>query len=141
MEVRIKNTSNNPLPEYKTCGSSALDIALSQDCVVKPHKVSMAHTGLFIETPKDYSTYLIARSSLHKKGLMLANSIGVIDSDYRGELLIALFNFTDEEVSVCSGERVAQIMLVPVIHTTLVSVAELSETERGDGGFGSTNKV
>lgn len=128
-----------PLPSYATEGSVAFDLASSEDITIAPHAMTLIPTGLVIATPKGYALVLVARSSLFKKkGLMLANSIGIIDQDYCGpndKIMIAVWNTTNASVDVAKGERLAQGLFLPV------EKAEWKEglTSTDDrGGFGST---
>jgi dUTP pyrophosphatase len=108
---------------------------------VEPHKTAMIHTGIAMEIPEGYAGLIFARSGLAcKRGLAPANKVGVIDADYRGEIIVALHNHTDSPVTVEGGERVAQISLVPFLKAEYTLSDELSDTVRGAGGFGSTGK-
>ena len=101
----------------------------------------MIPTGLSMELPVGYAGFIYARSSLGtKRGLAPANKVGVIDSDYRGEFMVALHNHGLDAQTVCHGERIAQLVIAPVVTPGFTEVAELSDTERGAGGFGSTGK-
>ena len=101
----------------------------------------MIHTGLAMEIPEGYAGLIFARSGLaSKRGLAPANKVGVVDPDYRGEFMVALHNHTDEEKIVDGGERVAQLVIVPFLKAEFLVSEELSDTVRGEGGFGSTGK-
>lgn len=129
------------MPAYETEGASAMDIAASEARCIAPGEVVNVPTGLYLEVPKGFCALLFARSSLHKKKLMLANSVGVIDSDYRGEVKVPVFNFSnDTHATIEQGERIAQIAFVVIPGINWQIVQTLSETARGCGGFGSTGK-
>ncbi|MBQ4136762.1 MAG: dUTP diphosphatase [Clostridia bacterium] len=142
-EVKIKKVRKGAvIPEYATSGSAALDLRSAADeCIVIPARSRAAiPTGIAIAT-EDASVVSIvcARSGLATKhGICLANGIGVIDSDYRGEILVSLLNNSDTDFTVEPGDRVAQLMFMPVLTAKLLECDELDKTERGEGGFGST---
>ncbi len=144
MNVKVVNKSRHPLPSYKTEGSCGMDLRANLEEVktLKPLERAMIPTGLFFEIPKGIEGQIRARSGLSlKKGITLINGIGTIDSDYRGELGILVVNLSDEEVTIEDGDRIAQMvfMAYEVAHWVQVeSLDELSETERGEGGFGHT---
>ena len=110
---------------------------------IKPGSLVMIPTGIAIELPeKDLAAFLFARSGLGvKHGICLANGVGVIDSDYRGEICVGLCNVSDKDYTVSPGERIAQMVIMPAVCAEFVQVQQLGETERGSGGFGSTGKV
>lgn len=129
------------LPEYATAGAACFDIKANETCVVLPGDRCVVSTGLSFEVPDGYVMLVYSRSGHgFNKGVRLVNSVGVIDSDYRGEVLIGLHNDSDVLFKVYKGDRIAQAMLMPVPRATLVEADNLSETERGTGGFGSTGK-
>lgn len=132
------------LPEYATPGSAALDLrsAADNDITIAPGERMSIPTGIAISPETSEVVAIIAaRSGLSTKhGITLANGIGVIDSDYRGEISVSLRNTSDVPYTIAAGERMAQLMFMPVLQAALVPVAELDETERGTGGFGSTGK-
>lgn len=139
MKIKVINKSDYPLPRYMTDGAACMDICISNDIEIEPCEISIAHTGIFVEIPRGWCIILVERSSLHKQGLSLANSVGVIDSDYRGEIIIPLLNIGCHRQFVKAGSRVVQAMLKPIEKIEWELVNELSETERNDGGFGSTS--
>ncbi len=145
IDVKIKKVRESAqIPEYATGGSAALDLRHAGDApiTVKAGSRAAIPTGIAV-APADSSVVSIvcARSGLATKhGIALANGIGVIDSDYRGELLVSLINNSDVDYEVAVGERVAQLMFMPVYTANLILSDELDETERGSGGFGSTGK-
>lgn len=114
---------------------------IDEPVVIQPHETVMIGTGFAMETPIDYFTGIFARSGLaSKKGLAPANKVGVVDSDYRGEVKVALHNHSNESQIVEPNERIAQLVVVPFLPFDFEEKDELSETTRGDGGFGSTGK-
>lgn len=114
---------------------------IDEPVVIQPHETVMIGTGFAMETPIDYFTGIFARSGLaSKKGLAPANKVGVVDSDYRGEVKVALHNHSNEPQIVEPNERIAQLVVVPFLPFDFEEKDELSETVRGDGGFGSTGK-
>ena len=141
-KIRIKKLNDNAvIPTYGTEFSAGADLyALPGDDIVIPaHATVMIHTGLSMEIPEGYAGLIFARSGLSsKRGLAPANKVGVVDPDYRGEFMVALHNHTDEEKTVAGGERVAQLVIVPFITADFEVADELSDTVRGEGGFGST---
>lgn len=129
------------LPEYKTKGSAGADVCafLTEPVIIEKGKSVMLPTGLFFEIPAGYEIQVRPRSGLAaKNGITVLNTPGTIDSDYRGELKIILINLGSEDFTVNNGDRIAQIILAPVIQANFESVNVISETERGSGGFGST---
>ncbi len=149
MELQVKFMSDKigkeiPAPFYASEGAAGMDLAacIDEPVLIKAGKREKIPTGIAIALPsKDYVALVYVRSSLgFKKGVTLSNSVGVIDSDYRGEIYVSLNNVSDEDYTVMPGERVAQLIVTPVIIANLKVVDELSETERGEGGFGSTGK-
>ena len=146
IKVKIKILKNGiNIPEYATPGSAAVDLrsALDGDITVLPGKRALVPTGIAIAPETSgVVAILAARSGLSvKHGITLTNGIGVIDSDYRGEIAVSLCNISDTPYTVTPGERIAQLMFVPVLHADFVCTAELDGTDRGEGGFGSTGKV
>ena len=142
--IKIKKLNENAIiPTYGTEFSAGADLyALQGEAItVEPHQTVMIHTGLAMEIPEGYAGLIFARSGLaSKRGLAPANKVGVVDPDYRGEFMVALHNHTDEPRTVEGGERVAQLVIVPFIQGSFEVANELSETVRGEGGFGSTGK-
>ena len=141
MEVKIINKSNNALPEYQTSGAAGMDIRafVPSDIKIKPGEVKLVPTGLYLEIPKGYEIQVRARSGLAlKNSIGVANGIGTIDSDYRGELCVILVNFGQNEFVVKNGDRIAQMVLNKYEPIEFVVDEEMSSTERGEGGFGSS---
>ena len=140
-KIKIVNTSDNPLPAYETAGSAGMDLRaqLSEPVILKPLQRALIPTGLFIELPDGYEAQIRPRSGLAlKKGLSLLNSPGTIDSDYRGELKIIMINLSNETTIVNTGERIAQMVIAKYEKVAFTEVDELTETDRGAGGFGHT---
>ena len=144
INVKILLSRGMEMPAYATDGSAAVDLraAIDEDTtvVIEPGERALIPTGLAISPEsKNVVAIVAARSGLAiKKGICLSNSIGVIDSDYRGEICVGLFNTSKEPFTVCRGDRIAQMMFMPVYQAKLLEVASLDETARGAGGFGST---
>jgi dUTP pyrophosphatase len=126
-----------PVPEYKTFGSAGLDLAIREDVHLWPHETKRVSTGLAISIPRGYVGHIHARSSMFYRGLDLD---GVIDSDYRGEVMLQIRNTSDNPIKLEAGLRVAQLLIQPVVQPVVQVVVELDETERGEGGFGSTGR-
>ena len=132
-----------PLPFFATPGAAAMDLhaCLEESLTLAPRERRIVPTGLAVAIPAGFVGILAVRSSMGiKRGIILANGIGVIDSDYRGEVGIGLLNTTDEPYTILPGDRIAQLMVIPVTQPTLEMVEELPEPERGAGGFGSTGR-
>ena len=140
MEVPIRRIDKElPLPEYKTAGAAAMDCAVREDAICPPGKVTMVHFGIAVKPPAGHFILMAARSSLHKRGLMMANGIGIADEDYSGdndEYRAALYNFSDEPVSVKRGERLVQMMVLPFDRVVWKETESLGNPDRG--GFGTT---
>ena len=143
VQIKIVNTSDNPLPHYATQGSSGMDIRASLDIPVKlrPLERALIPTGLFIEIPNGYEVQIRPRSGLAiKQGITCLNTPGTIDSDYRGEIKVILINLSAEEQVINSGDRIAQMIVQKVEKGEFEQVELLNETVRADGGFGHTGK-
>ena len=142
MKVNIKLLDERATPmTYGTEYSAGADLysLKGESITVEPGCTTLVHTGIAMEIPEGTVGLIFARSGLAtKKGLAPANKVGVIDADYRGEIMVALHNHSDTSVTVEGGERIAQIAIVPFIKADFTVVDELSETVRGAGGFGST---
>ena len=141
MKLNIKKLNENAIiPTYGTEYSAGADLYnLDTPLTIQPHSTALIHTGIAMEIPEGYCGLIFARSGLAtKRGLAPANKVGVIDADYRGEIMVALHNHTDSEKEVASGERIAQLAIVPFLKVEFDLVDELSDTVRGAGGFGST---
>ena len=141
MKVKIVNKSNNPLPEYKTPGSAGVDLRanVSETTYVYPMKRTLVPTGLYIALPRGYEAQVRPRSGLAiNNGIIVLNTPGTIDSDYRGELKVILANFSDTTFKIEPGDRIAQMVISKHETVKFELVDELDETERGEGGFGHT---
>jgi dUTP pyrophosphatase len=141
--VKIINKSANPLPAYATEGSSGMDLRANLETTLQlqPMQRVLVSTGLFIELPMGYEAQVRPRSGLAiKQGLTCLNSPGTVDADYRGELKVVLINLSGEEQTIQHGDRVAQMVIQKVEKAQLVQVDEISDTHRGEGGFGHTGK-
>jgi dUTP pyrophosphatase len=141
--IKIINTSENPLPEYATHGSSGMDIraSLLTPMILKPMERVLASTGLFIELPEGYEAQIRPRSGMAiKQGITCLNSPGTIDADYRGEIKIILINLSEQEQVINPGDRIAQMIIQRTEKAVWVKSEILNETERAAGGFGHTGK-
>ena len=141
MKIKVINKSKHELPEYKTAFSAGMDLRANLDAsvVLKPFERKIIPTGLYMEIPPGYEGQIRPRSGLAlKHGIGCPNSPGTIDADYRGELGVILVNLSTEEFTINDGERIAQLVIAK--HETIVwkEVDELSETVRGEGGYGSS---
>ncbi|MAX70266.1 MAG: dUTP diphosphatase [Flavobacteriaceae bacterium] len=141
MEIKIINKSNHNLPHYETIASAGMDLRanLSEDRILKPLERTIVGTGLYIELPIGYEAQVRPRSGLAaKKGITVLNAPGTVDADYRGEIGVILVNLSNEEFTIQNGERIAQLVIAKHERAEWIEVEELSETDRGEGGFGST---
>ena len=141
MFVKVINQSNNPLPQYQTELSAGLDLlaSLTEPMVLKPLQRALIPTGLYIELPTGYEAQVRPRSGLAlKNGITVLNSPGTIDADYRGEVKVLLINFSDQEFIIANGLRIAQMVVSRHERIVWENTSELSQTERGAGGYGST---
>ena len=137
----IVNLSNNPLPFYSTEHSAGMDLRafLTESVVLQPMERELIPTGLFIEVAEGYEAQVRPRSGLAiKNGITVLNSPGTIDADYRGEVKVILINLSHEPFTIQNGDRIAQMVIAKYEKITWNQVAQLSETERGTGGFGSS---
>ena len=140
--VNIKKLkANAALPVYSSAAAAGADLraCLEEDVIIRPGKTEMISTGLAMEVPEGYAGLIYARSGLaSKRGLAPANKVGVIDSDYRGEIMVALHNHSEEAAVISHGERIAQLIITPYLTAEFSEKEVLEETERGFGGCGST---
>ena len=140
--IRVKKLRPNAiLPTYGSGEAAGADLyaCLEEAVVVEPGRTAWIPTGIAMEIPKGCAGLVYARSGLAcKKGLAPANKVGVIDSDYRGEITVVLHNHGSEAQTVSSGERIAQMVITPVLTPAYVGAEDLTDTDRGQGGFGST---
>ena len=139
--VKIKKLNENAIiPTYGSPYSAGADLySAMDDTVIPPHTTVLIKTGLALELPVGFAGLIYARSGLaSKRGLAPANKVGVIDCDYRGEVMVALHNHSEASQTVAKGERIAQLVITPYVVADFEEADELSETVRGEGGFGST---
>lgn len=152
LKVKVKKLVDNAvIPTRGSLGAAGYDLYASyiegmaigdnNDFVIRAHDHVTIGTGIAMEIPEGYVGLVYVRSGLGiKQGLIPRNAVGVIDSDYRGEIKVCLLNTSEDDVNIKMGERVAQIVLTPYLEVAMVETNELNDTERGDGGFGSTGK-
>ena len=144
VKILVKKFDKNiKLPDYKTSGSSGMDVMayIKNRITIKPSKTAIIPTGITLGIPKNYEIQIRPRSGLAaKKGISVLNTPGTIDSDYRGEIKIILINLSKKSFVVKSGDRIAQMVLCPVMKAKFTEITNLSKTKRGKGGFGSTGK-
>ena len=141
MKIKIVNQSKHSLPEYKTKGSAGADCyaRLNENIVIEPGDSATIPLGFAVEIPEELEMQIRGRSGLASKK-KIYGFVGTIDSDYRGEVCAILFNLSKEPFEVNNGDRVAQAVISPIIKASWNIVEDLSDTERGSGGFGSTGK-
>lgn len=138
---RLPHGEGLPLPAYATTGAAGMDVVAAEDLVLAPGARHAVATGFAIAIPDGYEVQVRPRSGLAlKHGITCLNAPGTIDSDYRGEMKVILANLGDEPFHIVRGERIAQLVPAPVQHASFIEVAELEETLRGSGGFGSTGR-
>ena len=144
VKILIKKTNKEVItPKYKTDGSSGVDLSafLEKKVVIKPNSSELIPTGLQVAIPEELEIQIRPRSGLAaKESIGVLNSPGTIDSDYRGELKIILFNHSNKDFIINNGDRIAQMVLVPILKMEFEEVDSLPDTVRGQGGFGSTGK-
>lgn len=143
MEIKIINTSTHTLPAYETQHAAGMDLKafMENPVVLKPMQRALIPTGLFMELPIGYEAQVRPRSGLaFKHGITVLNSPGTIDADYRGEIKVLLVNLGTEDFTIQNGERIAQMVIAKHETAEWIKVTELSETNRGTGGYGSTGK-
>lgn len=143
MDIKIVNKSNHPLPHYGTAAAAGVDLRanITESITLKPLERSLVKTGLFIELPVGYEAQVRPRSGLaYKNGVTVLNTPGTIDADYRGEIGVILVNLSNEDFIIENGERIAQMVIAKHEQADWNLVEELSDTDRGAGGFGSTGK-
>lgn len=140
MDIEVRRVDKNiPLPSYGTEGAAALDCYVREEAVIAPKSIGYAMLNIAMKVPKGHFALLAARSSLHKRGLMFANGVGIVDEDYCGdndEYRAILFNFTDEPVTVAKGDRIAQVVVLPYDKVNVREVDTLGAPDRG--GLGTT---
>ena len=143
MTLKIINKSNNPLPKYESEQAAGMDIRcnIAEAITLQPMERKLIPTGLFIELPAGFEAQIRPRSGLAlKRGLTVLNTPGTIDADYRGEVGVILINLSGEPQTIEPGERICQMVIAKHETPEIVEVQELSETERGEGGFGHSGR-
>lgn len=143
VEIKIINTSTNELPAYATSQAAGMDVRanLAESITLAPGSRTLVPTGLRVELPEGYEMQIRPRSGLAlKHGIAVLNSPGTIDADYRGEIGIILANLSAEPFVIAPGDRIAQMVIARYAHATWQAVDVLSETDRGDGGFGHSGR-
>ena len=141
-KIQIKKLSNEVLiPKYGTPGASGMDVAayIKQDIIINPGEKALVPSGFFLSIPRGYEIQIRPRSGLAvKEGITVLNTPGTIDSDYRGEVKVILINLSKNKFTIKNGDRIAQMVVCPIEQVSMEEVKELSETDRGISGFGST---
>ncbi len=138
IKVKIKTDNNAIIPKYMTNGASGADIFSNENTIIKPGEVKLVSTGIFIEIPEDYECQIRPRSGLsYKHKILILNTPGTIDSDYRGEVKIIMYNLSNKDFEIKQGDRIAQMIFAPIVKAEFIN-DDLSSTERNDGGFGHT---
>lgn len=141
VKVKVKLSGGATLPQYQTAGASGADLRalLPAPVEVAPGSRCAVPTGVYVEVPAGYEVQIRPRSGLAaRKGLTVLNTPGTIDNDYRGEIVVIVINLGSDVVSIASGDRIAQMVVCPVVHGSFERVESLSKTPRGEGGFGHT---
>ncbi|WP_452232849.1 dUTP diphosphatase [Lacinutrix sp. MEBiC02595] len=141
MKINIINKSSHAVPHYETIASAGMDLRanITEAILLKPLERTIVKTGLFIELPIGFEAQVRPRSGLAaKKGITVLNAPGTVDADYRGEIGVILVNLSNEDFTIENGERVAQLVIAKHERAEWIEVTTLSETDRGEGGFGST---
>lgn len=141
MQIKIINKSSHNLPHYETIASAGMDLRanITEPITLRPLGRTIVKTGLFIELPIGFEAQVRPRSGLAaKKGITVLNAPGTVDADYRGEIGVILVNLSEEDFIIENGERIAQLVIAKHERAEWIDVEELSETSRGEGGFGST---
>lgn len=143
MQLKIINKSNNPLPRYESEQAAGMDIRcnIPEPLTLQPLERKLVSTGLYIELPKGYEAQIRPRSGMAlKRGLTVLNTPGTIDADYRGEVGVILINLSGETQTIDPGERICQMVIARHEQPEIIEVTELSDTERGAGGFGHSGR-
>ena len=142
--VRIKKLDENAtIPTYGSEFAAGADLyaCTGETVSINPHETKLIYTGIAMEIPTGYAGLIYARSGIAlKRGLAPANKVGVVDSDYRGEIMVALHNHSEAVQTIDNGERIAQLVIAPYVTADFILSDELDDTDRGEGGFGSTGK-
>jgi dUTP pyrophosphatase len=139
-KLKVKKLHEDAIiPEYKTVGSAGMDISSIQNVIIYPSQVELVSTGISVEIPEGYEIQVRPRSGLaYKNKITVLNTPGTIDSDYRGEIKVLLYNVSKDMFEVKKGDRIAQLVVNKVEQPEIEVVSETSDTQRGEGGFGST---
>ncbi len=138
---RLDSADERELPSYATPGSAGLDLRSSETLVLKPGTRALVGTGIAIALPQNFEAQVRPRSGLAvKHGVTVLNAPGTIDADYRGEIKVPLINHGLEDFPIVRGDRIAQMVVAPVVHVTLKPASSLDDTSRGSGGFGSSGR-
>ena len=143
VEIKIINRSKNELPQYETAQSAGVDLRadIAEEITLNPLERVLVGTGLFISLPKGFEAQIRPRSGMaYKHGLTVLNSPGTIDADYRGEIKVLMVNISNEAYTIKPAERLAQMVIAQHEQASWLEVSLLDETQRGEGGFGSTGK-
>lgn len=141
LNVNIVNKSDNPLPSYAKAGDAGMDICAARNVEIEKFTKAIVPTGIYLEIPEGFECQIRSRSGLAAKhSIIVLNSPGTIDSGYRGEIKVILKNLNYKSYSIKKGDRVAQMVFAPVTVATFNEVIELTNSERGEGGLGSTGK-
>jgi len=141
INVKVINKSGFELPEYKTRGASGMDLKSTIDLEIKPFERVLVPTGLYIELPWNFEVQIRSRSGRAlKDGLIVLNSPGTVDEDYRGEIGVILMNVSRNPISIKRGDSIAQAVLTKISKIRFIETDKLSDTQRGEGGFGHTDK-
>lgn len=143
MQIKIINQSNNPLPAYETAYAAGMDLRafIDQPIILNPGARALIPTGLFVELPVGYEAQIRPRSGLAlKHGITVLNAPGTIDADYRGEIKVLLMNYGETDFTITNGERIAQMIVATHATVSWEQTNTLTETARGQGGYGSTGK-
>ncbi|WP_131536310.1 dUTP diphosphatase [Pedobacter nototheniae] len=144
MEIKIINKSEHPLPQYETAHAAGMDLRAftAEEITLKPLQRKLVPTGLHIELPIGYEAQIRPRSGLaYKHGISIVNSPGTIDADYRGEIKVLLVNLSEADFKINNGDRIAQMVIAKHETVSWNTVDELTETSRGEGGYGHTGKA
>jgi dUTP pyrophosphatase len=135
------NKSSSPAPEYKTSGSAGMDLRANTSVIIQPMTQEKFGTGIYVHIPEGYEGQVRSRSGFSTDNqTIITTGVGTIDSDYRGEIQIVMFNLSKEPVVIVEGDRVAQLIITPIERVEVVQVSNLEDTDRGSDGFGSTGK-
>lgn len=141
MSEVVVGFKNQVPPQYATQGSAGCDLISSEEITIPPGKWAAVNTGLYLEIPKGYVAQVCPRSGLAlRHGVSVLNAPGIIDSDYRGEVKVLLVNHDSLRYTVKKGDRIAQLVFMPVVQVQMKLIDQLTATDRGDGGFGSTGR-